>query len=86
LPASEKESLGAFVEEKRQAYLVEHEGSTMAQFLRDRAYLLTHYALEWAVREGRPAVAADDPDAHRPGGSAMHRLVKWQQERVQSRD
>ena len=85
LPASEGESLRAFVEEKRQAYLAEHEGSTMAHFLRDRAYLLTHYALEWAVREGRPAVAADDPDAHKPGGGAMRRLIKWQQERVQLR-
>jgi len=85
LPASEEQSLRAFVEGKRQAYLLEHEGSTTAQFLRDRAYLLTHYALEWAVREGRPAVAADDPDAHRPGAGAMRRLVKWQQERVQSR-
>ena len=85
LPASEEVDLMAFVEEQRQGYLVEHKGSTMAQFLRDRAYLFTHYALEWAVREGRPAVAADDPDARNPGGNTMRRLVKWQQERVQSR-
>ena len=86
LPASEEEGLRAFIEEKRQAYLVEHKVSTMAQFLRDRAYLLTHYAMEWAVREGRPAVAADDSDVRKPGGNAMRRLVKWQQERVQSRE
>jgi hypothetical protein len=35
--------------------------------------LLTHYALEWADREGRPAVAADDPES---GGLATRALRK----------
>ena len=56
----------------------------MEQFLRDRAYLFTHYALEWADRQDRPAIAADDPE-RKPRGKAMQRLVKWQQERVQVR-
>jgi hypothetical protein len=83
LPISEKEALLAFVDEACAAYLAEHEGATRDQFMRERAYLLTHYALEWADREGRPAVAAEDPDARRPGGKAMQTLIKWQQERVQ---
>jgi hypothetical protein len=82
LPASEEEALLAFVDEAWEAYLAEHGGTTRAEFLRDRAYLLTHYALEWADREGRPAVTAEDPDARRPGGKAMQTLIKWQQERV----
>jgi hypothetical protein len=83
LPSSEADGLRAFVDEKWQAYLSEQEGATRVEFLRDCAYVLTHYALEWADREGRPAVAADDPDARGPGGQAMQRLVTWRQERVQ---
>jgi hypothetical protein len=83
LPASEEDALRSLLEEKWQAYRSDHEGATRTEFLRDCAYLLTHYALEWADREGRPAVAADDPDARGPGGKAMQRLVKWKQERVQ---
>jgi len=83
LPPSEADGLRAFVEEEWQAHLAEHEGATKVEFLRDCAHLVTHYALEWADREGRPAVAADDPDARGPGGQAMQRLVKWRQERVQ---
>lgn len=56
-----------------------------AQFLRDRAYLLTHYALEWAEREGRPAVSAQDPEARKPGGESLRKLIRWGQERVQVR-
>jgi hypothetical protein len=85
LPASEEEGLHAFIEEERRSYMAEHPTATDAQYLRDRAYLFTHYALNWADREGRPAVAAQDPGAHKPGGQAMSRLVKWQQERVQVR-
>ena len=85
LPAQEKEGLRAFIAEEHRSYASEHPAATEAQFLRDRAYLFTHYALNWADREGRPAVAADAPDARRPGGKAMGRLVKWQQERVQIR-
>ena len=83
LPASEKEGLRAFIEQERTAYLVEHPAATMDQYLRDRAYLFTHYALEWADREDRPAVTADDPEARKPGAKAMQRVVKWQQDRVQ---
>jgi hypothetical protein len=83
LPPSEADGLRAFVEEKWQAHLAEHEGATKAEFLRDYAYFVTHYALAWADREGRPAVAADDPDARGSGRQAMQRLVKWRQERVQ---
>jgi hypothetical protein len=82
LPASEADGLLAFVDQQWQAYQAEHEGATRVVFLRDVAHLLTHYALEWADREGRPAVAADDPDAEGPKAKAMQRLVKWQQERV----
>jgi hypothetical protein len=83
LPASEADGLCSYMDDAWQSYSSEHEGAAKEQFLRDRAYLITHYALEWADREGRPAVAADDPDARRPGGKAMQALVKWQQERVQ---
>jgi hypothetical protein len=85
LPAQEKEGLRAFIGEEQRLHVAERPAATDAQFLRERAYLFTHYALDWADREGRPAVAADDPDARRPGGKAMGRLVKWQQERVQIR-
>jgi hypothetical protein len=85
LPASEEDALCAYVKEMRQAYLCEHPESTMSQFLRDRAYLLTHYALEWAEREGRPAIAAQDPNARKPGDKTLQRLIKWSQERVQVR-
>ena len=83
LPASESDALCSYMDDAWQAYSSEHEGAEKAEFLRDRAYLITHYALDWADREGRPAVSADDPDAQRPGGKAMQTLVKWQQERVQ---
>jgi hypothetical protein len=56
-----------------------------ARFLRERAYLLTHYALEWADREGRPAVAAADPDAPAEDRPVAKKLIRWSQERVRSR-
>lgn len=91
LPASEKEGLQAAVAEALEEYVhvVEPAGEISevdfrARFLRDRAYLLTHYALEWAEREGRPAVAAQDPEA-RKSGQALQRLIRWGQERVQVR-
>jgi hypothetical protein len=83
LPAEEKDGLEAFVDQARQMYLEEYPGTEMSQFLRDRAYLLTHYALEWADREQRPAVSADDPEANGRGGQAVKKLIKWSQERVQ---
>jgi hypothetical protein len=73
LPASEEARLCHAVEEARNAYLEDHPAASMEQFLRERAYLLTHYALEWADREGRPAVAADDPDS---GGFAARAVRK----------
>ena len=85
LPAEEKDALQAYMLQARQAYLADHPETTMRCFLRDRAYLFTHYALEWADREQRPAVAVDDPDARGRGGRAMKKLVKWSQERVQIR-
>jgi hypothetical protein len=84
LPAEEAEGLRAFVEQARQAYVTEHPQATPVQFLRDRAYLLTHYALEWADRMDRPAVSAEDPEALKPGGKALKRLIKWRQERIHS--
>jgi hypothetical protein len=83
LPAEEKDALESYVGQARQAYLEEHPGTEMQRFLRDRAYVLTHYALEWADREQRPAVSADDPEAKGRGGQAVKKLVKWSQERVQ---
>jgi hypothetical protein len=82
LPASEADGLRSFVDEQWQAYQANCEGATKVEFLRESAHRLTHYALEWADREGRPAVSADDPDARGPGGKAMQRLVKWRQEQV----
>jgi hypothetical protein len=82
LPASEVDALCSYMDDAWESYSGEHEGAQRVQFLRDRAYLITHYALDWADREGRPAVAADDPDQQRAGGKAMQTLVKWQQERV----
>lgn len=82
LPAEEQDALKAFVEDARAQYLRDHPETTMAQFLRERAYLLTHYALEWAEREGRPAVAAQDPEARRPPGSKfVQKLIKWSVDR-----
>jgi len=95
LPASERGGLLGFVEEAHQAYLAEQGaggeemGSPPApeeayvQFLRERSHLLTHYALEWADRESRPAVASQDPDARKPGDKTMQKLVRWRQERTQ---
>jgi hypothetical protein len=54
------------------------------QFLRDRAYLLTHYALQWAEREGRPAVSAQDPDSPKPGRDVVGKLVRWSQTRIRA--
>lgn len=98
LPASEEEGLRAFIGEAYQAYLDECPacqeqaegaqtgGGTQAgvspEFLRDRAYLLTHYALEWAEREGRPAVSAQDPEARKLGRGSLQKLIRWSQERV----
>jgi hypothetical protein len=73
LPASEQAGLCAAIEEAWQSYLGAQPGVTMEQFLRECAYLLTHYALEWADREGRPAVAADDPES---GGIAARAVRK----------
>jgi hypothetical protein len=84
LPAEEEEGLRTFVEQARQAYVAEHPQATLVQFLRARAYLLTHYALEWADRMDRPAVSAEDPEALKPGGRALRRLIKWRQERIRS--
>lgn len=85
LPASEKDGLCAFIRAAQHAYLEERPESTMAEFLRERGYLLTHYALQWADREHRPAVAADDPAVHKPGGTAVKKLIRWGQEHVQPR-
>ena len=83
LPAQEQDALQAYVTQARQAYLEAHPATEMHHFLRDRAYLLTHFALEWADREQRPAVSADDPNAKGRGGQAIKKLVKWSQDRVQ---
>jgi len=82
LPPEEKEGLLESLAQAKEAYLAENQGADDLQFLRERAYLLTHYALQWADRAGRPAVAAEDPDGERPGDQAIRRVVKWQQERV----
>jgi hypothetical protein len=82
LPPEEKDGLLERLDQAKEEYLPENEGAGDSQFLRERAYLLTHYALEWADRSGRPAVAAQDPDAQRPGEQAVRKVVKWQQERV----
>ncbi len=85
LPASEEEGLRASMARAREAYLEEHPEATEMQFLRDRAYLLTHYALEWADREDRPAVAVDDPEARGQGGQVLRKLVRWKQTRTRVR-
>ena len=82
LPPEEKEGLLARLAQTKEEYLAENEGADDLQFLRERAYLLTHYALDWADHSGRPAVAAQDPDAQRPGGQAVRKVIKWQQDRV----
>ena len=63
----------------------EDEPDRWVAFLRDRAYLLTHYALNWAQAQGRPAISADDPDARKPGGQAVRKLIKWSHQQVRSR-
>jgi hypothetical protein len=93
LPASEQEALHAFIDRAYAEYSGHAEGEAAqgrdsalyVRFLRERAYLFTHYALKWAEREGRPVVSVDDPETRRPGGQTVRRLVRWSQERVQSR-
>jgi hypothetical protein len=46
----------------QEGYTKEHEGAPASDFLRAHAHVLTHYALAWADREGRPAVAIEDAD------------------------
>lgn len=92
LPADQEQPLREYVAQAVQEYL--GEGAESAEepdaerwtaFLRDRAYLLTHYALTWAEEQGRPAISADDPDAKKPGGQAVRKLIKWSTERVSPR-
>ncbi|MFN2229588.1 MAG: YecA family protein [Anaerolineae bacterium] len=84
LPASEEEGLRRTMEEAQRAYAADHPEATVEAFLRERAYLLTHYALEWADREGRPAVAADDPERGGLAARAVRRTIKASQKvRVQ---
>jgi SEC-C motif len=93
LPGSEEQGLRECIESAYQGYVDEQgraeesradEPSMWPQFLRDRAYLLTHYALQWAEREGRPAVSAQDPDAPKPGRDVVGKLVRWSQARVRT--
>lgn len=76
LPALEEAELREAIEAAWQSYLDVHPAATMEQFLRERAYLLTHYALEWADREGRPAVAADDPARSGIAARAVRKTLK----------
>jgi hypothetical protein len=85
LPPEEKDGLQTYIHQARQLYLEEWPDTEMAHFMRARAYLLTHYALEWADREQRPAVSADDPDAKGRSGQAVRKMIRWSQERVQSK-
>jgi len=97
LPAEEREGLVTSMEAAYQAYQEaqsqgegETEGTTAdgdryVSFLHDRAYLLTHYALEWADRENRPAVASEDPEARRPGAKAVQQVIRWRQGRTEIR-
>jgi hypothetical protein len=93
LPGAEEGGLREFMESAYQGYVdgqgdVKGSGvdgrSMWSQFLRDRAYLLTHYALQWAEREGRPAVSAQDPNAPKPGKDVVSKLVRWSQARVRA--
>lgn len=85
LPASEVDGLRSFLDQAYADYGESQHGPvSYAQFLRDRAYLFTHYALQWAESEGRPAVSVEDPEAVRPGGQAVRRVVRWSQERVRT--
>jgi hypothetical protein len=93
LPGAEEGGLRGFVESAYQEYVSGQSGvagsevdgrSMWPQFLRDRGYLLTHYALQWAEREGRPAVSAQDPNAPKPGKDVVGKLVRWSQARVRT--
>jgi len=79
LPAEEEERLHQTMEEAQRAYAADHPEATTEAFLREHAYLLTHYALEWAEREGRPAVAADDPERGGLAARAVRRTIKASQ-------
>jgi hypothetical protein len=79
LPASEEAALCRAIEGARCAYVEDHPEAATEAFLRDRAYLLTHYALEWADREGRPAVAADDPESRGLAARAMRKTLRVSQ-------
>lgn len=90
LPASEVDPLQAFVMDALQPGGDETPVEEKADLeriacLRSHAHLLTHYALEWADRQGRHAVSADDPEARKPGGQAVRKLIRWSSEQVRSR-
>ena len=100
LPADQEQALKAYVEGAYQAYmgiapedleepregadLPDRDADRWGAFLRDRAYLFTHYALNWAEEQGRPAISAQDPKARKPGGQAVRKLIKWSHERTRS--
>ena len=93
LPGSEEGGLREFVGSAYRGYVDDRSGAGEArvdgqsmwpQFLRDRAYLLTHYALQWAEQEGRPAVSAQDPNAPKPGRDVVSKLVRWSHARVRT--
>lgn len=85
LPASEVDNLREYIKSEYEIYLAENGAAPKESFLRERAYLLTHYALEWADQQGRPAVSADDPNARIPGEKILQKAVKWKQDHVQIR-
>ncbi len=93
LPATEEERLREFIIRAYEEYKSEHPEATMAEFLRARAYLFTHYAMEWAEREGRPPVAAQDPEARKRrkrlpslAARALQKMVELQMRAVTTRE
>lgn len=77
LPQSEIADLAAKLQAAREADQAEFAGGSYEEFMRRRGYLIIHHALDQAVEQGRPPVAALDPSqAGRVSRKAIKQLRK----------
>ncbi|NLE77882.1 MAG: hypothetical protein GX605_14175 [Chloroflexi bacterium] len=65
LPGETAERLAAFLAEGQAAYDQEHPNASLLAFLRDRAYLFPHFAMQHAEEQGVPPVSfAEGGETH----------------------
>ncbi|MGB3716052.1 MAG: SEC-C domain-containing protein [Candidatus Promineifilaceae bacterium] len=62
LPQDEIADLSDKIEEAKKLHYDQHPDSTQDDFMRQHGFLIIHHALEQAEINGRPPVAASDPD------------------------